>query len=52
MVEIDAPSKLKAAQQRLGLTEILYKEKARESLLSKPLKSVFDPEKREREILN
>lgn len=40
------------ALTRLGLQEILYKEKARESLLSKPVKSVYDFRLREREILN
>lgn len=49
---VEQLSKLEQAQKRLGLTEILYKEKARESLLSKPLKSVFNPAEREREILN
>jgi hypothetical protein len=34
------------------LEEILYKEKARESLLSMPVKSVDDPKLREREMLN
>jgi len=51
MVEADI-SELSSALKRLGLNEILYKEKARESLLSMPVKSVDDPRLREREMLN
>lgn len=51
MVEAST-NKLDSALSKLKLENLLYKDEARQSLLSKPLKTVFDPDNREREMLN